>query len=84
MALPDLVVQGIVGRGDLEGPGAEVLLHGGVGEDGDPDLGEGDPGPLADEVPVALVLGVDGDGLVGEDGLGADGGDRYEASPSTS
>ncbi|GBD40479.1 hypothetical protein HRbin38_00337 [bacterium HR38] len=72
---PDLVVQGVVGWGHLEGPGAELPLHGTVRQDGDPDVREGYAGLFADKVPVALVLGVDGDGLVSEDGFRPYGGD---------
>ncbi|RIH81802.1 hypothetical protein Mterra_02960 [Calidithermus terrae] len=73
--LADLEVGGVVGRGDLERAGAEPALHRLVGDDRDEAVGEGDAHAPADEAPVALVLGVHGHRHVGEDGLGALGGD---------
>ena len=55
---PDLIVVEIVGGCDLEAPRAEGRIDVRVGDDRDRALGEGQAHGLADEMAVALVLGV--------------------------
>ena len=78
---PDLEVVGVVRRGDLERPGAERGVDVLVGHDRDhaPDQRQLDL--PADEVPVALVVGVDGDGGVAEHRLDPGGGDDDAVLP---
>ncbi len=67
----DLEVVGVVGRGDLEDAGTERWVDVVVGEDLYLALDEGHEHPAADEVLVALVVGVDDEGDVAEHGLRA-------------
>ncbi len=76
VALAGGVVVGIVGRGHLHDAGAEGGIdEEAVGDDGDFAADEGDDDGFSDEVFVAGVVGVDGDGGVAEHGFGAGGGD---------
>ncbi len=76
VAQTGLVVVGVVRGGDLDAAGAELGIdEDRVGEDRDAAAGEGEFDLLADEVLVAGVVGVDGDGGVAEHGFGAGGGD---------
>ena len=75
MALADEVVVGIVAGRHFEGAGAELRVDVFVGDDGDLALKDGHEGGTADEMGVALVIGMDGDGGVAEDGFGAGGAD---------
>ena len=76
MVAADREVGRVVAGRDLERARAEVRLDPLVGDDRDAALDEGDDRLLADEVAVALVLGVDGDGDVGRDRRRAHGRDR--------
>ena len=75
VALADVVVGGVVGRGHLEGAGAELGLHRLVLEDRDLPAGERQDDVAADERGVAGVAGGDGDAGVAEYRLGAHRGD---------
>ena len=75
VALPDLEVDGVVAGGDLQRARAAFDLDGGVRDDRDePPVGRHGR-PQADEVAVAVVVRVDGDGGVRRDRLRAGGGD---------
>ncbi len=78
---PDLEVVGVVRRGDLQRAGAEVRPDVLVGDDLQLAPHEGQDRLLADEPAVALVLGMDGDGGVGEHRLGPHGGDGDRPRP---
>ena len=69
----DLIVVEVVGRGDLDAPGAEFRIDHLVGDDGDAALGERKLDHRADERAVAVVAGVDGDRGVAEHRLGPGG-----------
>jgi len=73
VAAPDLEVVGVVARGDLQGAGAEVGLDVVVGDDRQVAPDEGQHRRLADQVAVALVVGVDRHRGVGQHRLGAHG-----------
>ncbi len=75
VALADLEVVRVVGRGHLDGAGAELRVDVLVGDDRDPAAGERQLDLGADQVPVALVVRVDGDRGVTEHRLGPGGGD---------
>ncbi len=75
VALADLEVVRVVGRGHLDGAGAELRVDVLVGDDRDPAAGERQLDLGADQVPVALVVRVDGDRGVTQHRLGAGGGD---------
>lgn len=75
MALADLEVVRVVCRGHLDGAGAEPWVDVVVGDDRDRAVGQRQLDVPADQVLVALVVGVDGDGGVTEHRLGAGGGD---------
>ena len=64
MALAEGEVVGIVGGGDLDRAGAEVAADPLVEDDGDLAIHERQQELFAMEMPVALVLGVDGYGYV--------------------
>ena len=72
----DLIVVGIVGRGDLEAAGTELQIHIVVLDDGDFPSYEGDQDFLAPEPKVPLVLGIDAYRSIRHDRLGAGGGDH--------
>ena len=76
----DVEVGEVVRRRDLEGAGAELGVDALVGDDLElaPEQRQG--GRLADEVLVALVVGVHGHGGVAEHRLGARGGDGHRAA----
>ena len=65
MVAADLEVLRVVARGDLERAGAEVGLDALVGDDRHAPLDERHDRLLADQVAVALVVGVHGDRDVG-------------------
>ena len=65
----DLEVVGIVGRGHLDRAGAELRIYVAVGDDHDVALQERVRKRGADQVPVALVVGVHRDRGVAEHGL---------------
>ena len=67
--LAHVEIVGVVRRGDLERAGAKRAVHVAIGDDGDLDAHDGDRHPLPHEVGVALVVGVHGNGDVGEDRL---------------
>ncbi len=75
VALADLEVVRVVRRGHLDGAGAELRVDVLVRDDRDAAAGERQLDLGADEVLVALVLGVDGDGRVTQHRLGAGGRD---------
>ncbi len=62
----DLIVQRIVRRRDLHGAGAEVALDGGVRKDRNRSSGQRQSHVLADEMRVAFVVGMHGDGGIAE------------------
>ena len=76
VAAPDLEVVGVVAGRDLQGAGAEVGLDVVVGDDRQVAPDEGQHRRLADQVAVALVVGVDRDRGVGQHRLRAHGGDH--------
>ncbi len=79
MAQAAAIIVGIVRRRDLDGTRAERRIDQlAVGDDGDVTVHQGDRDPLADQVLVALVLGMDGDGGVAEHGFRARGGKADE------
>jgi hypothetical protein len=69
VAAADLEVVRVVRRGHLHCPGAERRVDVLVGHDGDPSPGQRQLHLGADEVGVALVVRVHGDGRVAEHGL---------------
>lgn len=81
MALADLEVVRVVGRGDLDGTRAELGVDVLVGDDRDGTVGQRQPDELADQVLVPLVLGVDGDRRVTEHRLGTGRGDDDRLVP---
>ena len=78
MTLADVEVGAVMGRGDLQHARAEFLLDGRVADDRDLGAREGAPDMLADEVLVALVVGVDRHGGIAGDGLRTRGRDHEE------
>ena len=72
----DLEVHRVVAGRDLERAGAELGLDPLVGDHGHDALDVRDDDLLADRIPVALVVGMHGDGDVGEHRGRTDGGDR--------
>ena len=81
MVAADLEVHRIVTGRDLERAGAELALDALVRDHRHDALDVRDHDLLADRVAVALVVGMDGDGDVGEHRRGADGRDRDVARP---
>ena len=75
VAAADLEVVGVVAGGDLERPGAELGVDVLVGDDLEPAADQRQDRVRADQVAVALVLGMHGDRGVGEHRLGAHRGD---------
>ena len=73
VAIPDLVVVEVVGRRDLDAPGAELGIDHLVGDDGNAPLGERQLDHRAHEIAVAIVAGMDRDRGVAEHGLRARG-----------
>ncbi len=74
-----IVVEVMRGR-DLHHAGAEFLVHVFVGDDGDGAVAQRQRDLLADEVLVALVLGMHHHRHVAQHGLGAGGGDHQMAA----
>ncbi len=74
VAAADLVVVAIVGRGDLEGAGAEIHLHVVIVDHRDDPAGQRQADADAGQVAVALVVGMDRDAGIAEHGLRAGGG----------
>ena len=66
----------IVGRSDLHAPGTELGVNVVVGNDGDPSLGQGQKYFPADVVPIALIVGMHGDGRIAQHRLGPRGCDH--------
>ena len=75
VALGDIEVVGVVGGGYFYCAGAELGIDCGVGDHGDGAVEPGEGDVLANEICEAFIVGVDGDGSVAEEGLGAGGGD---------
>ena len=75
VTLADFEIIEIVGRGNLDGAGAVGGVGVFVGDDRDGAVGEGKLDEAADEVLITLVVRVDGDGDIAEEGLGAGGAD---------
>ena len=71
VALADYVVVRVMAGRHFEGSGAELRVDVFIGDDRDLAFEDGHEGGLADEMGVAFVVGMDGDGGVAEDGLGA-------------
>ena len=71
---PDLEVVGVVGRGDLQSPGAERGIDMLVGDDRQNPVGQGQPDLLADEFLESFILGIDRHGRVAQHGLRPGGG----------
>ena len=71
MTLTNFEVVEIVGGGDFHGTGAVRGVGVLVGDYGDDAVGQGEMDEAADEVLVTLVVGIDGDSGVAEDGFGA-------------
>ena len=76
VALADLEVVGIVAWRDLQRAGAEFHRHIGVANHGDGAVEDRHQARLADQMPVTIIVGVDGHCCVAQDGLGAGGGYR--------
>ena len=76
VALADLEVVRVVRRGHLDRAGAERRVDVLVGDDRDAAAGQRQLDLGADQVPVALVVGVHGDRGVAEHRLGPGGGDH--------
>ena len=68
----------VVGRGDLEAAGAELLADVGVADDGQFAAHQGQDDAPADVFHVARVLGMHGHGRVAEHGFGPGGGHGKE------
>ena len=68
----------VVSRGHLHRPGAELGVHGLVGDDRDLAPQEREDRALPEQLRIAPVLGMDRHGGVAEHGLGARGGHRHE------
>ncbi len=73
VTLGDGVVVRVMSRRDLERARAEIHRHVLVGDDGNLASQHWHHHLAADELLVALILGVDGHGRIAQDGLGADG-----------
>ena len=78
MALADIEVGAVVGWGHLQDACTKFFLNRGIADDRDLGAREGPPDVFTDEVLVAFVFRVDGDGGVARDRLGARGGDLEE------
>ena len=75
MTLTNFEVVEIVGGGDFHGAGAVRGVGVLVGNDRDDAVSQGEMDETADEVLVTLVVGIDGDSGVAEDGFGTSGAD---------
>ena len=78
MSLADVEVGAVVGGGHLQDAGTKFFLNRGIADDWDLGAREGPPDVLSDEMLVALVIRMDGDGGVAWDRLGTRGGDLEE------
>ena len=78
VAQADLEVVEVVGRGDLDHAGAELPVHVVVGDHRDLAVDQRQDHRPADQVLVALVLGVHRHGGIAQHGLGAGGGHDQE------
>ena len=83
VALADFEVVGIVRGRDFDDAGAEFAVNIGVGDDGNFAIHQRQHHVLADEVLVAFVLGMDGDGGVAEHRFRARGGDDEKSFEPT-
>ena len=79
MAPADLVVVAVMGRGHLQGAGAEFLLHMGIEDHRDGPAGERQLDADALQVAVAFVVGVHRHAGIAEHGLGPGGGHHHMA-----
>ncbi len=77
MALADLEIVGVMGRGHLDRTGAEFTVYVFIGDHRDAPPGQGQLHLPADQVTVPLVLRVHHDGGVAEHGLRPGGGDDH-------
>ena len=77
MALADEEVVRVVRGGYLDDARAELLLHVIVGNDRDLASGKGKDHILANEMGIALVLRIDGNGGIARKRLGTRGGDHH-------
>ena len=75
MPLADLEVGGVVARCDLHSPGAELGVNGRVGDNRHHPLQNGNDHVLANVFCVAVIVGVNGDGCVSQQGLRPGGSD---------
>ena len=78
--LTDLVVVEVVRRRDLDAAAAEGGVHVGIADDGDFTRGQRQAHLPADQVPVALIIGMHGDGRVTQQGFRPGGGDHEKAA----
>ena len=74
VALAHLKVVGVVGRGNLHHTGAKIHVHIGIGHNGDLFVHQRQQHLFALQVPVALVVRVNGHRRVPQHGLGPGGG----------
>ena len=81
MALSDLKVIGVMGRRDLQGPGAELRIDICIGDDRDAPIHHRQDDVAADEILIAFILWVHGNCRITHHGLGA-GGDYFDIPPS--
>ena len=80
MPQPDFVVVEIVRGRDLDAAAAECRIDVGVADDRDVALGERQTHAAADQMPVALVVRMHGDGRVAEQGFRPRGRDHEKAA----
>ena len=78
MALSDLEVVGVVGGRDLDDAGTEFPVDILVGDDRDLSVHERKPHIAADQVFIAVIFGMNGDGRITQHGLGTGGGKLKE------
>ena len=74
MAAADLEVHHRMAGGDLQNTRSELGIDRRIGDDRDHPVGEGDPDLLPHIAPVSFVVGMDGQGQVGDDSLRPRGG----------
>ena len=82
VTLADLEVVEVVRRGDLDRPGALLGIGIFVGDNRHQTADQRQPHPPADQMPVAFVVGMDGDRRVAEHRLGPRGRDRHPLARS--
>ncbi len=78
VALADGIVVGVVAGGDFQRPGAKLAGHIFIGDDRDLASQHRHDDFAPDEFFVALVIGMDRNGGIAQDGFRAGGGDRDE------